>query len=68
MKPISTLKSPVESADIITKKSTKATVERSDVCAVPSCAVVAEAVCAYETANLFLEKFGSDSVSEIKKN
>jgi len=68
MKPISTLKKPLESVDIITKKTTKATVERSDVCAVPSCAVIAEEVCAFELADLLLEKFGSDSVSEIKKN
>lgn len=68
MKPISTLKRPLESVDIITKKRTEATVERSDVCAVPSCAVIAEEVCAYEIANAFLEKFGSDSIAEIKKN
>ncbi len=68
MKPISTLRKPLESVDIITKKSTKATVERSDVCAVPSCGVIAEGVSAYEMANALLEKFGSDSMSEIKRN
>jgi len=68
MKPISTLRKPLESVDIITKKSTKATVERSDVCAVPSCAVIAEGICAYEIANALLEKFGSDSISEAKRN
>ncbi|MBL7071935.1 MAG: chorismate synthase [Candidatus Omnitrophica bacterium] len=68
MKPIATLRRPLESVDIITKETTKAAVERADVCAVPSCAVIAENVCAIEIANAFLEKFGSDSISEIKKN
>ena len=68
MKPISTLRRPLESVDIITKKSTKAAVERSDVCAVPSAAVIAEGVSAYEIANSLLEKFGSDSMAEIKRN
>jgi len=68
MKPISTLRRPLESVDIVTKKTTKAAVERADVCAVPACAVIAENVCAVETANAFMEKFGSDSVSEIKRN
>lgn len=68
MKPISTLRRPLESVDIITKKPVKAAVERADVCAVPSCAVIAEGVSAYEMADLFLEKFGCDSIAEIKKN
>jgi chorismate synthase len=68
MKPISTLRRPLESVDVMTKKPTKATVERSDICAVPSCAVIAENVCAIEIAGLFLEKFGSDSIIEIKNN
>jgi chorismate synthase len=68
MKPISTLRKPLESVDIITKETTKATVERSDVCAVPSAAVIAEHVCAFEIVNAFLEKFGSDSITEIRKN
>jgi chorismate synthase len=41
--------------------------ERSDVCAVPACSVIAEAVIAPVLANAFLEKFGGDSVSEILK-
>lgn len=68
MKPIPTLRMPLESVDIATKEPTKATVERSDVCAVPSCAVIAEGVSAYEMADTLLEKFGSDSMAEIKKN
>ena len=68
MKPISTLRRALASVDIITMKPTRATVERSDVCAVPSCAVIAEGVCAYEIAGAVLEKFGSDSLAEIKRN
>ena len=68
MKPISTLKKPLKSVDIITKEETSAAVERSDICAVPSASVVAEGVCAFEIAALFLEKFGSDSLAEIIKN
>ncbi len=68
MKPISTLKKPLKSVDIITKEETNAAVERSDICAVPSASVVAEGVCAFEVAALFLEKFGSDSLAEITKN
>ena len=68
MKPISTLRKPLRSVDIITKEATSAAVERSDVCAVPSAAVVAEAVSAFEIADAILEKFGSDSLAEISKN
>ena len=68
MKPISTLLKPLESVDIITKETTKATVERSDVCAVPAAAVVAENVSALEIACAMLEKFGSDSIAEIRRN
>ncbi len=68
MKPIATLKKPLKSFDIITKKATEAAVERSDVCAVPSCAVVAAYVAAYEIAAAFLEKFGGDSLQETERN
>lgn len=68
MKPISTLKKPLSTVDIRTKKTVKATVERSDVCAVPAAAVIGEAVSAIEIAGAFLEKFGGDSVAEIKRN
>jgi chorismate synthase len=68
MKPISTLMSPLRTVDMSTKKEVKAAVERSDVCAVPSAAVVGEAVCAFEVANAMLEKFGGDSLVEIKRN
>ncbi len=68
MKPISTLMSPLQSVDIHSKQSTDASVERSDVCAAPAAAVVGESVVAFEVANVFLEKFGGDSLREIKRN
>lgn len=68
MKPISTLMSPLHSVDLRSKEPTDASVERSDVCAAPAAAVVGEAVVAFELANAFLEKFGGDSLREIKRN
>jgi chorismate synthase len=68
MKPIPTLYKPLLSVDMKTKKSFEAVVERSDVCAVPAASVVCEAVVAFELARLFLDKFGGDSVTEIKRN
>jgi chorismate synthase len=68
MKPIPTLYKPLKSVDIDSKQPFEATVERSDVCAVPAAAVVGEAVVAIEIANAFLEKIGGDSVPEIKRN
>lgn len=68
MKPIPTLKSPLASVDIITKKKFKAAYERSDACAVPAASVIGEAVAAYVIADCFLEKFGGDSMEEIKRN
>jgi chorismate synthase len=68
MKPISTLKRPLSSVNIRTKKPIKAAVERSDVCAVPAAAVIGEAVSSIEIANAFLEKFGGDSMKEMKRN
>jgi chorismate synthase len=68
MKPIPTLYSPLKTVDMVSKQAIEATVERSDVCAVPAAAVVAEAVVALEVANAFLEKFGGDSLAEIRRN
>jgi chorismate synthase len=67
MKPIATLMNPLDSVNIITKKSAKASVERSDVCVVESAGVVAESACALVLADAFLEKFGGDSLADIKK-
>ena len=68
MKPISTLRHPLDSVHIHTKKSAKAAVERSDICVVESAGVVAESACALVLADAFLEKFGSDSLSDIKNS
>ncbi|HEX9880779.1 MAG TPA: chorismate synthase [Candidatus Binatia bacterium] len=68
MKPISTLMSPLKSVDLRTKQPVDASVERSDVCAVPAAAVVGESVVAFEIAAAFLDKFGGDSLGEIQRN
>ncbi len=68
MKPIPTLYKPLKSLDLLTKEPYEASVERSDVCAVPAAAVVGEAVVAFEIAKAFLEKFGGDSMVEIRRN
>ncbi len=68
MKPISTLYSPKKSVDINTKEPFDATVERSDICTVPAAGVVGEAVIAFEMANAMAEKFGGDSLDEMKRN
>lgn len=68
MKPIPTLYKPLKTVDLASKEPVEATVERSDVCAVPAAAVVAEAVVALEIAAAFLEKFGNDSITEIERN
>ncbi|HEY5649517.1 MAG TPA: chorismate synthase, partial [Nitrospiria bacterium] len=68
MKPISTLYSPLKSVDIKDKEPFNATVERSDICAVPAAGVIGEAVVAIEIASAMTEKFGGDSLSEMKRN
>lgn len=68
MKPIPTLYKPLRSVDIDSKRPFKASIERSDVCAVPAAAVVAESAVSIEMAGAFLEKFGGDSIREIRRN
>lgn len=68
MKPIPTLKTPLSSIDINTKKKFLAAYERSDTCAVPAASVIGEAVTALVIADCFLDKFGGDSMEEIKRN
>jgi chorismate synthase len=68
MKPIPTLRKPLRSIDILTKKTVKAAYERSDICAVPAAGVIGEAMVALTTADAFLEKFGGDSIAEVKRN
>jgi chorismate synthase len=65
MKPIATLMKPLRSVDLTTMTPSPATVERSDVCAVPAAAVVGEAMVAFVLADALLEKFGGDSVDEL---
>lgn len=68
MKPISTLYKALQSVDIDTKEPFTAQVERSDTCAVPAAGVIMENIVAWEVANAFLDKFGGDSMEEIRSN
>jgi len=68
MKPISTLRRPLRSVNLLTKEKVRATKERSDICAVPAASVIAEAVVAFEIAKAVREKFGGDSVEEARRN
>jgi len=68
MKPISTLMKPLRSVDLATMIESPATVERSDVCAVPAAAVVGEAMVAIVLADATLEKFGGDTIDELVSN
>lgn len=67
VKPIPTLGKPLASVDIGTKRETAAAVERSDVCIVPAAAVVAEAMVAWVLADAVMEKFGGDTLEEIRR-
>jgi chorismate synthase len=66
MKPISTLMNPLPSVNLVTGEETAAHVERSDYCAVPAAGVVGEAMVAIVLADALLEKFGGDTLSEIR--
>src|SRR5215469_12976705 len=68
LKPISTLRRPLQSVRFDTREVTKAAYERSDVCVVPAAGVAAEAMVALAFARLVLEKFGGDSLRELKRN
>ncbi len=68
LKPISTLRQPLESVRFDTRESTSASYERSDICVVPAAGVAAEAMVALVIANLAHEKFGGDSLVELKRN
>jgi len=60
--------SPLQSVDIETKSEAKGTIERSDVVAIPAAAVITESVVAFVVAQVFLDKFGGDSLAEIHRN
>jgi len=68
LKPISSLRQPLESVDLETKEAVKAAYERSDVCVVPAAGVIGEAMVALALARVFLEKFGGDSIQETQRN
>jgi chorismate synthase len=68
MKPISSLNRALQTVDVVTGEATTAINQRSDVCAVPAGAVVAEAMVALVLAEAATEKFGGDSVTEIRRN
>lgn len=68
LKPISTLRKPLESVDLETREPSLAAYERSDVCVVPAAGVIGEAMVAIVLAQAFLEKFGGDSLQETRRN
>ncbi|HLJ14857.1 MAG TPA: chorismate synthase [Bryobacteraceae bacterium] len=68
LKPISTLRRPLESVDLETRQPALAAYERSDVCVVPAAGVIGEAMVALVLAQAFLEKFGGDSLGETRRN
>ncbi len=65
MKPLSTLKRPLQTVDVNTKEAVSAFKERTDVCSVPAAGVVGESMVALVLADAVLEKFGSDSLADI---
>ncbi len=68
LKPISTLRRPLQSVDFASREPVKAAYERSDVCVVPAAGVAGEAMVALTLARCALEKFGGDSIRETKRN
>src|ERR1700751_4871103 len=68
LKPISTLRRPLQSVDFSTREPVKAAYERSDVCVVPAAGVAAEAMVSLTLARAALEKFGGDSMTETLRN
>jgi chorismate synthase len=68
LKPISTLRKPMGTADMVTKEPVQAAYERSDWCVVPAGGVAGEAMVALVLADAFLQKFGGDSLAEMRRN
>ncbi len=68
IKPISTMREPLPSVDLVTRERVQAHYERSDVCVVHAAGVIGEAMVALVLAEAFLEKFGGDSIAEIERN
>src|ERR1700737_328902 len=68
LKPISTLRSPLQTVDMVTKQPITAAYERSDVCVVPAGGVAGESMVAFVLAQAMIEKFGGDSLTEARRN
>jgi chorismate synthase len=68
LKPISTLRRALGTADMVTKEPIQAAYERSDWCVVPAAGVAGEAMVALVLADAFLQKFGGDSLAELRRN
>ena len=68
LKPISTLRKPLESVDLVTREPALAAYERSDVAVVPAAGVIGEAMVSLVLAAAMIEKFGGDSLGETKRN
>src|SRR5438067_11798441 len=68
MKPIATLRRPLDSVDVKTRRAVRAHYERSDVCVVPAAGVIGEAMVALTLASVLLDKFGGDSMRELSRN
>ncbi|RME40890.1 MAG: chorismate synthase, partial [Planctomycetota bacterium] len=67
MKPISTLLRGLDSVNLVSKTAERSDYERSDICSVPAASVVVENVVAFEVARAFLEKFGGDTLDEVRR-
>ena len=67
-KPVSSLGHPLKTVDLKSKKASTALIERSDICVVPRAGVISETMTAYVLADVFLEKFGSDNLNDIKNS
>jgi chorismate synthase len=68
LKPISTLRTPLATVDMVTKQSISAAYERSDVCVVPAGGIAGEAMVSFVLAQAMVEKFGGDSLGEMRRN
>jgi len=68
VKPVPTTKKSAQSVNLITGENARARDERSDICAVPAAALICECVLSFEVAGAFCEKFGSDSLQEMRSN
>lgn len=68
IKPVPTLRAPLPSIDLLSKRPCRAQVESTDICAVPAAAIIAESVVAFEIAAAFMDKFGADTIQEVKYN